>query len=94
MGLSPLIIIKVNNMGNNDKNVEDVYLNERGTYIFGFLSNSLEASKATNFRRNAAEVLKAVRIKLGYIESEALTFFSYLCDTPEAEVKQKLEVVL
>lgn len=81
-------------MSNNNKNIEDVYLNERGTYMFGFLSNSLEASKATSFRRNAAEILKVVRIKLGYLESEALTFFSYLCDTPEEEVKQKLEAIL
>ena len=81
-------------MSNNNKNVEDVYLNERGTYMFGFLSDSNEASKSTNFRRNATEILKAVRIKLGYLESEALTFFSYLCDTPEEEVKLMLEASL
>jgi ABC-type uncharacterized transport system ATPase subunit len=81
-------------LSNNNKNVDDIYLNEKGTYMFGFLSDSNEASKSTNFRRNATEILKAVRIKLGYIESEALVFFSYLCDTPEEEVKQKLEELL
>ena len=74
--------------------MDDIYFNEKGIYLFCLHSDPKEASKADNFRKNVAAILKAVRIKLNYPETDIQNFVEILCDATEDEVNQKLEELL
>ena len=77
-----------------DEDMENIYLNEQGSYILGLLAEPEEASKAETFRSNAAIILKAVRMKFDYLDIEMGKFFIFLCNATEEELKQKIETYL